>query len=489
MKSFKVLIFGLLLALSSVVVVTARTLEDAKAAFARGDYATALQVLRALAEQGSAVAQNDLAIMYADGRFVPQDYGEAIRWFRLAAHQGLADAQVSLGFMYDGGRGVAQDYGEAVKWYRLAAEQGHAGGQVNLGVMYERGRGVPQDDAEAAKWYRLAAEQGLADAQRNLGFMYVEGRGVPQDHGEAVKWFRLGADQGHAGSQFNLGVMYDEGLGVPRDDAEAAKWYRLAAEQGFADAQNNLGAMYLEGSGVPQDYVSAYLWFYLAAEQYPSGPRRDNAVRARNMASSQLASGQIAEAARLVREWTPAGQSTSTAWSLFMQAGLQLLALWEATPSDFQRAMTIEFRAPLARCNPDRLEDIDGIIEGMLMPEMRSQLVTVERFLAHKLSEIFTETEVRELSEFLNKPFAAELFDVLTKQVVEASPDPTVMEAYVAGLTSADQAEYRRFVESPVGQRMTQDVLSGAHSLVDDIFAPVTKAVLVFQGMGIKLSC
>ena len=77
--------------------------------------------------------------MYADGEGVSQDYGEAVRWYRLAAEQGEAIPQFNLGVMYDGGEGVPQDDREAVRWFRLvrlAAEQDFAGAQFNLGLMY-----------------------------------------------------------------------------------------------------------------------------------------------------------------------------------------------------------------------------------------------------------------------------------------------------------------------------------------------------------------
>ena len=62
-----------------------------------------------------------------------------MKWYRLAADQGFALAQYNLGIMYNKGEGVAQDYAEAVKWYRRAADKGFAFAQYNLGVMYDRG--------------------------------------------------------------------------------------------------------------------------------------------------------------------------------------------------------------------------------------------------------------------------------------------------------------------------------------------------------------
>ena len=44
--------------------------------------------------------------MYSSGLGVRQDRVEAVRWYRRAAEQGSAQAQNNLGIMYDEGRGV-----------------------------------------------------------------------------------------------------------------------------------------------------------------------------------------------------------------------------------------------------------------------------------------------------------------------------------------------------------------------------------------------
>ena len=83
------------------------------------------------------------------------------------AEQGNAVAQFNLGVMYANGQGVPKDDAEAARWYRLAAEQGHDGAQVNLGIMYDNGEGVPKDPAEAVRWYRNLS---TTLRHRRLGF-------------------------------------------------------------------------------------------------------------------------------------------------------------------------------------------------------------------------------------------------------------------------------------------------------------------------------
>ncbi len=132
-------------------------LSEGKAAYKRGDYATALREWRPLAKQGSAKAQFFLGHMYWYGLGVTQDYAVASGWWRKGAEREHAGAQYCIGLMYDKGLGVPRDYAKALFWYRMADAQGHGGAQHNLGLLHEKGRGVPQDYVRAYAWYDLAA--------------------------------------------------------------------------------------------------------------------------------------------------------------------------------------------------------------------------------------------------------------------------------------------------------------------------------------------
>ena len=81
-------------------------------------------------------------------------------FFHLSAEQGDALAQLLLGLMYDEGKGAAQDYVEAVKWYRRSAELGNASAQNNLGFMYAQGQGVLKDYVIAHMWFNLSFSNG-----------------------------------------------------------------------------------------------------------------------------------------------------------------------------------------------------------------------------------------------------------------------------------------------------------------------------------------
>ena len=144
-----------------------------------------------------------LTVVLAFNAFAAPDFDET----KAAAEQGDAVAQNNLAVMYALGDGVPENDAEAVKWYRKAADQGHAKAQFNLGSMYENGDGVPENDAEAVKWYRRAAGQGDVDAQSILAFMYVTGEGIPKSPINAYVWWSMAKTQGDAEAAGNLDLL------------------------------------------------------------------------------------------------------------------------------------------------------------------------------------------------------------------------------------------------------------------------------------------
>ncbi len=153
----------------STVCLTTPAWADFKAgmdAYQRGDYATALSEWQPLAEQGQAIAQYQLGLLYANGKGVTKDDAKARQWYEKAAIQGHTEAQVNLGVLLMYARGGQQDYKMAVYYLRLAANQGNDLAQRRLGQMYERGEGVQQDYVKAYMWYSLGSANGMEAGAR-----------------------------------------------------------------------------------------------------------------------------------------------------------------------------------------------------------------------------------------------------------------------------------------------------------------------------------
>ena len=167
----KILLLILVLVVMCSSVARSSDVNDAAAAYDRGNYAQALDLFRVLAVKevsfARALGQYFIGRMYNNGEGVAQDYKEAEKWYRKAADQGDADAQDSLGWMYMSGEGVTQDFEEAAEWYRTAAKQGLADAKNNLGLMYDNGQGVLQDYILTHMWYNLSASNGGENKNRD----------------------------------------------------------------------------------------------------------------------------------------------------------------------------------------------------------------------------------------------------------------------------------------------------------------------------------
>jgi TPR repeat protein len=143
-------------------------LDEASAAYSNGDYKTAFLETKVPAEQGIAVAQFNLAVMYEKGQGTSQDDEKALFWYTKSAEQGNADAQFNLGNLYYEGLGITQDYKAAIHWYRKSAEQGLAVAQNLLAGMYIFGQGTTQDYVLAYMWLKIAASNESTTAQGNI---------------------------------------------------------------------------------------------------------------------------------------------------------------------------------------------------------------------------------------------------------------------------------------------------------------------------------
>jgi len=125
--------------------------------------------------------------------FAEGDYETALAECQPLADEGNIEAMFCVGRMYANGFGVPMDDALALKWYGLAAGEGHGQAQYNLGIMHANGWGVAMNDAAAAGFYRLAAGNGIVEAQAALGFCYKHGAGVEKDLAKAYIWFDIAA--------------------------------------------------------------------------------------------------------------------------------------------------------------------------------------------------------------------------------------------------------------------------------------------------------
>ena len=133
--------------------VAAQDFRAGLSAYNRGDYRTALNVWRTLADRGDANSQAGMGFLYFKGLGVTQDYAQAADWFRQAAEQGQPEAQLFLGTLHYSGTGVRQSYVLAYKWCDLAQSNG-----ASQAGPCRDAAGLRMTDAEITESTRLVDE-------------------------------------------------------------------------------------------------------------------------------------------------------------------------------------------------------------------------------------------------------------------------------------------------------------------------------------------
>jgi septal ring-binding cell division protein DamX len=168
-----------LLAMTSVTF-GASTIDEGKAAYASGDYKTAVEKWRVLIEEGRPEGHFYLGVMYAEGKGVAQDYAKAFELYSEAAQKDHVPAQYNLANQYAIGEGAAQDLAKAEYWWTKAAERGLVPAQINLGNLYFSSVAGMQNHELARKWLGLAAQQGSAHAKELLARLEAETAQTPK---------------------------------------------------------------------------------------------------------------------------------------------------------------------------------------------------------------------------------------------------------------------------------------------------------------------
>ncbi|MBF0187959.1 MAG: sel1 repeat family protein [Magnetococcales bacterium] len=161
---------------------------------------------RAIAEEGSARAEADLALLYLYGPSDVRNLRQARHWFQSAARKGDPRAMFHLADIYQKGVGVKKDPHKALFWLRALMRRDPSRkiprelltwATLKLGYIHDVGIDGVSNRAEAFRWYRRAAEQGAPMGQYMLGRMYARGQGVRRNLVLAYRWLRLAAEGGH----------------------------------------------------------------------------------------------------------------------------------------------------------------------------------------------------------------------------------------------------------------------------------------------------
>ena len=232
------------------------------------DVTLGVEYLEKAADLGHPVAQNQLGMMYKDGReSVVQDVEMGLKWLEKAAEQGEAEAQNVLGLHYL----QTEKYEKSLPYLEKAAAQGHPDAQFGLGVCYGHGFGVEENLETSLDFVLKAAEggdegglQARESAMRKLVEHAVSlvNDGNESNRPEFLRLIRKLADLGNGIAEFLLAGAYRDGMGgsLDLDLHAAARLLHKAIEHEFPPASilvTEWGVKSEEGDALSQLHLGA----------------------------------------------------------------------------------------------------------------------------------------------------------------------------------------------------------------------------------------
>ena len=274
---------------------------------ARQDPAQAIRHMVWAAEQGYAVAQNDVGMMYWQGfGSFEKNLPQGMAWIEKAARQGVRVAQTNLAMHYLLPQAASKYYADGLLWLKRAALAGHDDAQNYLGVYYFKGeKTAPVDVKLALFWLTVAAQSGSKQASTNLLKGFVQKQCFGECRANALQLAAVFVPASPCAAPYSTRRIQCHNHGTPavqRDDLQttclctcddgwegvrcepdayvratrlhddknyimAHQAYLAAARVGYAPAQHAVASMLQAGAGVARDDATAVYYYTQAAEQ------------------------------------------------------------------------------------------------------------------------------------------------------------------------------------------------------------------------------
>jgi TPR repeat protein len=111
---------------------------------------------------------NIIGRVYDDDK---EQYDKALAWYLLAAMENNSSAQNNIGVLYFDGKGVPENYMCALKWFLKSAEQNNIDiTATSIGELFENGYGVPLNKGKALEWYYHGEDKANVKKLKSKGF-------------------------------------------------------------------------------------------------------------------------------------------------------------------------------------------------------------------------------------------------------------------------------------------------------------------------------
>ena len=233
------------------------------------------------AKEGNVEAQLDLGYMYLYGvNGVNIDYKQSLYYYEMAANNGNAIALNNLGSLHFNGIGTEVNYSKAIEFFKAASSLGSDDASVNLAIIYLGDSNTNKTPDTYENVFKLleSAKQN-STAKYLLGYSYYVGFWVEKDLKKAFELIKEVADKDmYDEAQYVLADFFINGYATPKNYNKAVTYLYNASSQGYPDAIFKLGDIFAEGIMYKRDIKRAHIQYNIAAVmgKEEAAEKRDN---------------------------------------------------------------------------------------------------------------------------------------------------------------------------------------------------------------------
>ena len=210
-------------------------------------------------KKGNSNAAYNLGLIYSTSG----KKNESFPFLKYAAENGHAIAQYMVGILYEKGVGTEIDLKKAKEFLMMSAYNNNDQGQLCLGRFYKRH--FPRDKKKmkiAFELFTKSANQGNNQAFFELALCY-ESKG---DYQEMFKYLKKASNSNNPAAQFRLACFYFQGRFIEKNEKKAFELFNLSSFHGVPETFFYLGICYEFGKGTGKDLKKALNYYRKCAE-------------------------------------------------------------------------------------------------------------------------------------------------------------------------------------------------------------------------------
>ncbi len=190
------------------------------------------------AKSKSPAVRYKIGLLHELGQLPDASLIKAFQHYLFSAESGDPYGQNNLALMYIEGKGIKKDLSEGIKWAEIAAQRHFSNAQYNLSKVYGLAGTSVYDAKKALSWLDKAVVNKHVEATYDRAKLYIR----KKEFKSAYPLIEFAAEENNSNAMVMLAMMVEQGIETDRNTKKAYKILQEAANLGNKKAISLLRA-------------------------------------------------------------------------------------------------------------------------------------------------------------------------------------------------------------------------------------------------------